>query len=663
MGINNDIRASGVYFETQATKLKEPLPRMDIAAFVGLAERGPEHQPVLLEDFTQFREVFGGDFQLFNNAATGEIRYANLSSAVKAFFSNGGGRCWVVRVNGDVDQVNPGPERLDPGLFLDKDLSNVSTGALLNEANNKYYLRGKRLKGFYSLLPIHEATLIALPDAVNCCLKTVETDDPVTVNPLEAPNLEMTPANEKRDQFLLSWSSAHPDAVYSLYRASTPDFRIGQLIYKGKERSKYVRGAAEQPRCYYFRVCAHLENQSGPWSNTAYDRFPCADFIDCRESFTHAPELNSVSQASPPDHGFFLEWSAVGEVQNFVVHESVDPGFETWEKIYSGVKTRIPIGTRKEGVYYFRVRCITNGPTPWSNTQLLKVDASRMIRQFMPNRLLALHLALLRFCAARGDLFATLSLPENFRAHDVKAYVEKLTGKKPITQESVRPLETYEKHALSYAALYHPWIQTRFLSDGDEALMRFIPPDGAVCGLIAGKTIRQGCWMAPANVPFKNVLGLAPEMAQKNKACLLNQQVNVILQEPGGFLLKSADTLYDGPDLRPINVRRLLIFLRRIALREGETYVFQPNDDHLRRLVQRRFEQLLAALYAKGAFAGNTASSAFRVVTDKSVNTPSSLDRGRFIVELRVAPSKPLSFITVRLVRSEGRGVSVEEVQ
>jgi phage tail sheath protein FI len=47
-------------------------------------------------------------------------------------------------------------------------------------------------------------------------------------------------------------------------------------------------------------------------------------------------------------------------------------------------------------------------------------------------------------------------------------------------------------------------------------------------------------------------------------------------------------------------------------------------------------------------------------VTDMSVNTQDDQDAGRFIVELRVAPSRPLQFLTVRLVQSGGQ-LSVSE--
>ena len=89
--------------------------------------------------------------------------------------------------------------------------------------------------------------------------------------------------------------------------------------------------------------------------------------------------------------------------------------------------------------------------------------------------------------------------------------------------------------------------------------------------------------------------------------------------------------------------------------------MFRPNDDSLRRLVRRQFEQVLGDLFVRGAFAGATHDDGYRVVVDGSVNTAQSIDQGRFIVELRVAPSQPLMFLTVRLVQEGGTMLAVEE--
>jgi len=61
-----------------------------VAAFVGLASRGPTNAPTLVTNWSQFTSTFG-DFT--------EGTY--LAHSVYGFFLNGGGACYVVRIGGD----------------------------------------------------------------------------------------------------------------------------------------------------------------------------------------------------------------------------------------------------------------------------------------------------------------------------------------------------------------------------------------------------------------------------------------------------------------------------------------------------------------------------------------------------------------------------------
>jgi hypothetical protein len=75
----------GVY-EARVSTPAPGLVRLDTAAFVGLAERGPLNTPVPLESFAGFTRIFG-------LAQPGLL----LPQAVRAFFAEGGRRCVVVR--------------------------------------------------------------------------------------------------------------------------------------------------------------------------------------------------------------------------------------------------------------------------------------------------------------------------------------------------------------------------------------------------------------------------------------------------------------------------------------------------------------------------------------------------------------------------------------
>jgi phage tail sheath protein FI len=178
--------------------------------------------------------------------------------------------------------------------------------------------------------------------------------------------------------------------------------------------------------------------------------------------------------------------------------------------------------------------------------------------------------------------------------------------------------------------------------------------------VIAQRSLQRGAWIAPANEPLRGVVALEPPINRARFLDLQEAHINLVRQEPRGFVVLDADTLSDDVDLRLINVRRLLVLLRRQALRLGMTYVFEPNSPAFRRLVERGFTDMLDQMFIRGAFAGATPKSSYQVVADDSVNTERSVEQGRFIVELRVAPSLPLNFLTIRLIQNGDR-TSVRE--
>lgn len=82
--------APGVYIEwMDANAQNLDIGRTDVAGFLGVAERGPFGVAVKIESERQFETVFG-------SRITGGV----LAYAVSGFFSNGGRRCWVVRLGG-----------------------------------------------------------------------------------------------------------------------------------------------------------------------------------------------------------------------------------------------------------------------------------------------------------------------------------------------------------------------------------------------------------------------------------------------------------------------------------------------------------------------------------------------------------------------------------
>src|SRR5205085_2765226 len=120
------------------------LVRLDTAAFIGLAERGPVNTAVPLGSIAEFRALFG-------QPVDGML----LPAAMNAFFANGGRRCVVVRA---MDVVGARTAELEaPGLTPAFRLVARSPGAWAN-----------RLKLFITLkrrtLPLRRVTVTNDPD-------------------------------------------------------------------------------------------------------------------------------------------------------------------------------------------------------------------------------------------------------------------------------------------------------------------------------------------------------------------------------------------------------------------------------------------------------------------------------------------------------------------
>jgi uncharacterized protein len=89
--------------------------------------------------------------------------------------------------------------------------------------------------------------------------------------------------------------------------------------------------------------------------------------------------------------------------------------------------------------------------------------------------------------------------------------------------------------------------------------------------------------------------------------------------------------------------------------------VFEPNTPALRETLRHTLLSFLRDLYRAGAFVGASEEEAFFVRTDDDLNPQVSIDLGRLVVEVGVAPAEPVEFIVLRITREGDGGVRVEE--
>jgi hypothetical protein len=582
-----------------------------------------------------------------------------------------------------------GLENFSSKHFLDKSLYWVNSGALQQEAEQRSYLSDApvELRGIHSLFPIDEVTLVSVPDATHRRWNQIP---PPIQKPLPAPCLESVKKGETEGQYLLQWSDVAEATSYIVEQDTSSEFesptvyevrgealsRVGEPVELLPEPDNHleVSIASQCPEVFCFRVRAERHGEVSTWSNTRSRVIPTGEFLEC-DVFPPdllALRLKLADITSPPERTRF-EWEPAdhgeelpGSVDTFELQRAGDAEFRSVHSIYKRVEREFEVNDEPDAVHYFRVRA-WRGKTagPWSNIiritpKTLGQMTLQAVAEYTNNDLLGIHRALMRLCAARGDMLAVLSVPRHFHQEEMLEYIAALipagadrtveVAAGDTNDFNVPALTLGEQRILSYAALYHPWlaIQTKS-TDSEITTVRFLPPDGPITGLIARRTLEQGAWFAPANDHLVDVVALDPSINRDHWSQLMQTQVNVVRQTSRGFLVLNADTLSSTRGLRSINIRRLLILLRRLALREGNNYVFEPNDEGFRDRARHHFERILSDMYTRGAFAGPTADSAYRVVADSSVNTPQSIDKGRFVVELQVAASEPLKFLKVRL--------------
>lgn len=376
-----------------------------------------------------------------------------------------------------------------------------------------------------------------------------------------------------------------------------------------------------------------------------------AHFLSCSLRPLAAPAF--LPDAAPDARGNYrIRWSEPEAGLCYELQESTTADFAIAVTLQKGPLTLFNAIGKPRGTWHHRVRAHDGQRvSPWSHRLQVRIGHSDFeLRAFQDTDLLAVHRLMLRIAAARGDMLAVQALPQRAQWTDARLHADRL--RRPDHTAEVPGLLPDEVRALSHGCLQHPWLQLR---SGERVISA--PPDGATAGQLAASAWQRGAWLAVANRPLKDVLGVSLPASTAERQALLEAQVNPVVTAAHGVVLAGEDTLYHlDADWRPVHVRRLMSLLRRAALRRGNQYVFEPNGPTLHRTIERAFESLLGELMQRGAFAGRSAREAYQVVVvDDGLNSPASIDAGRLFIELKVAPAQALRFLTVRLVRAGDR--------
>jgi hypothetical protein len=243
----------------------------------------------------------------------------------------------------------------------------------------------------------------------------------------------------------------------------------------------------------------------------------------------------------------------------------------------------------------------------------------------------------LQLCESRGDCMMIVDPPFGLRPQQVVDWHNGM-----LLSDLAQAINS------SYGALYWSWLEIFDQFNGGNI---FIPPSGYIAQVIARTSRVSEQWFAPAGLNRGRLLTaldveFSPTQGERDLLYGFNNAVNPIVNFPqdgitvwGQRTLQRKDSALDR-----VNVRLLLIFLKKILVRTLRFFLFEPNDRFLRSQVVNTINPFLSDVMARRGLTG------YKVVCDETNNTPERIDRNELWVSVFLKPTRAAEFIVLNLV-------------
>ena len=222
-------------------------------------------------------------------------------------------------------------------------------------------------------------------------------------------------------------------------------------------------------------------------------------------------------------------------------------------------------------------------------------------------------------------------------------YLMDSTGLNDTIQTVVNTVKTLDTN---YVGTYYPWVK---ILDRDTSRPVFVPPSVVIAGVISNTDAVAHEWFAPAGLNrggLTSVTEAKTRLTHAERDELYEARINPIASFPGqGVVVFGQKTLQSKPSaLDRINVRRLLIRLRKFIASTSRFLVFEQNTQALR----NRFLNIVNPFLEQ--VQSNSGLSAFRVVMDDTNNTPDVVDRNQLVGQIFIQPTRTAEFIVLDFV-------------
>ncbi len=227
--------------------------------------------------------------------------------------------------------------------------------------------------------------------------------------------------------------------------------------------------------------------------------------------------------------------------------------------------------------------------------------------------------AMVSICQSRGDSIAVIDTPFGL-----------------TVQQAINYRNNVSNINSSYGAMYYPWV---LIADSVNQKNVFVPPSGQVVAQYAYNDFVADMSYAPAGITrgmLTNALATERRLAQGDRDALALAHINPINNQAGSgiyifgqYTLQTANTA-----LNRVNVRRMLLNLRKVIATASRVFVFQPADSTTAYQLQQVANTVLSAALKAGDI------QSYTIDVGPDVNTPAVLNNNQLAMQISIIPTK-----------------------
>ncbi len=261
----------------------------------------------------------------------------------------------------------------------------------------------------------------------------------------------------------------------------------------------------------------------------------------------------------------------------------------------------------------------------------------------------ALTAKVLEICEKRGDALGLIDIdsgyvPQTENTSDQQTNAG--TVSTAISNLAARGINS------SYGACYYPWVQ---IQDTISDSLVFVPPSVVALGTYSSAQRDTELWFAPAGFTRGGltegsagipVVQTRARLTSKERDDLYEANINPIATFPSeGIVIFGQKTLQVTPSaLDRINVRRLMIFVKKEISRIAATILFDQNVPATWNRFLSRVDPFLRSVQSRLGLTD------YRVILDESTTTPELVDRNVMYAKIFLKPARAIEFIALDFV-------------